>query len=624
MIKKLFLNRKLSITGSMDEIGIEEAKSAMLLLLEALPKKCYFNVISFADTIYAVLFESERVEYNSDNHLHALTFIQQITAVSGDTNLEKPLQFVYSTGIMDGVNKQIFLITTDEEWDISENLFSQMRQQSDYARLFVVHVGDKNVQSGEILTSLVQAGKGKEVLWSRTDNMDDMVILYIFDPVVYWKVPTRPDSTICHHKVKSRAIKSLMGSALHFDLRNLKLTWDLPPAVKPVVVPNKKPAAIFAGERLIIYVLLIGLHERSSAYDCAVTLHGSMDDVAIEKKMEFSLCEMDDEEDETTIHCMAGKTIIRELELDKYSKDPETKSRILFLSTSTNLTSKYTILAPVDHEGKILNNQLISSQYITPSHIDAARIPINFGLSNHMFHHSKQKHLHKTDSSPESPKFSKSSKGLNFSKLANFFKPKSKHSESSSYDVNADNSEIEAIQMEFSSNHAVSPKIDTSHATTKLLTRQRWIINFEEEERNIQNGDLESSKNECIDGTEFSDVSQEFRQLKTGDAELDKILQLQHDDGYWNLTEDIATATFNLPILEIKSRLGLQDNKITGTIVIIAWLRLCHEHTQEIWNPLGKLGTTWLQKQRVVQKQAEKLVSYAIEALHAEHKLIQL
>ncbi|KAL3888491.1 hypothetical protein ACJMK2_000858, partial [Sinanodonta woodiana] len=516
----------INTSGSMDVTRIEEAKSAMLLLLEILPKKCYFNVISFADT-YAVLFDDERVEYSEDKHLLGMKFIQQITAVSGETNLEKPLQFVYSTGVMDGVNKQVFLITTAEVWDISENLFSQIRQQSDYARLFVVHIGEKDAQSSEILTSLVQAGKGKEVFWSRSDNMDDK-------------------------------IKSLMRSALHFDLRNLKLTWDLPPTVKPVVVPNKKPAAIFAGERLIIYILLIGLNGQPTTYNCSVTLHGSMEDVDIEKKMEFSLCKMAHEEYESPIHCMAGKTTIRQLEMDKYNEDPETRSRIIFLSTSANLTSKYTVLAPVDHEGKVLNNLLISSQSGTPSHIDGATIPIHFGLSNHMFQTSKRKHVTNSDRNCGLPKSPKSSKGLNFSKLASFFKPKSKHLESSSNDVNLNNSEIEAIQMEFSSNCDVLPKKDTLHAKKKLLTRQRQISSGDEEERTHQNSELGNSTNGSSDGNEFSEVSQKIEQLKTGDAELDKILQLQHDDGYWNLTEDIAAATFNLPIREIKSRLGLQ------------------------------------------------------------------
>ena len=136
---------------------------------------------------------------------------------------------------------------------------------------------------------------------------------------------------------------------------NTSVRFDLPFGYNAKVVPESVPP-IFLGERTIIY----GILEKSlvgkviSGSKGSVTLKGELLGGEIEHKVEFQLPREGNfgVDSVSTIHHLAGKSLIKEYERNESPGRGNKKAEIVKLSCESGVISKYTAFIAIDEEQK--------------------------------------------------------------------------------------------------------------------------------------------------------------------------------------------------------------------------------------------------------------------------------
>ena len=98
-------------SGSMTGKPIELLKQGLLLLIQSLPPNSYFQLIGFGTNFKK--YNEEAVEYNEENVEYILNIINNLDADLGGTNINSPLESIYSDTSYSKINlsKHIFLLT---------------------------------------------------------------------------------------------------------------------------------------------------------------------------------------------------------------------------------------------------------------------------------------------------------------------------------------------------------------------------------------------------------------------------------------------------------------------------------------------------------------------------------
>ena len=107
-------------SGSMSGKSINLVKQALLLFIQSLPPKSYFQLIGFGSNFK--YYNETPVEYNKDNVENIINVINNLKADMGGTNISTPLKDIFSSKNYDNINlaKNIFLLTDGQVHDREE------------------------------------------------------------------------------------------------------------------------------------------------------------------------------------------------------------------------------------------------------------------------------------------------------------------------------------------------------------------------------------------------------------------------------------------------------------------------------------------------------------------------
>jgi hypothetical protein len=306
-------------SGSMSGTYIREAGETLVLFLKSIPEGCHFNVIGFGSR-YEKLFK-ESVPYNQENMVKAVRHAESLSANLGGTELLQPLEYVFSQALIPNLTRQVFVLT-DGSVSNTESVIQLVKKNSSKARCFSFGIGSG--ASTHLVKGIAEAGLGTAEFITGGERMQPKVI---------------------------RSLKHAMQPAV----TNTSVTFDLPFGYKAKVVPESVPP-IFLGERTIIY----GILEKSlvgkviSGSKGSVTLKGELLGGKIEHKVEFQLPREGNfgVDSVSTIHHLAGKSLIKEYERNESPGRGNKKAEIVKLSCESGVISKYTAFIAIDEEQK--------------------------------------------------------------------------------------------------------------------------------------------------------------------------------------------------------------------------------------------------------------------------------
>ena len=128
-------------SGSMDGTPIELVKKSLLLFIQSLPKKSYFQLIGFGSEY--TKYNEKPVEYTKKNVKIIKDIINDLNADLGGTDIYKPLEDIYNDEEYSKINlsKNIFLITDGEVLQ-RDDCLNLIENNSEKFRIHAIGIGD--------------------------------------------------------------------------------------------------------------------------------------------------------------------------------------------------------------------------------------------------------------------------------------------------------------------------------------------------------------------------------------------------------------------------------------------------------------------------------------------------
>uniref|UniRef100_K1Q7V6 von Willebrand factor A domain-containing protein 5A n=1 Tax=Magallana gigas TaxID=29159 RepID=K1Q7V6_MAGGI len=298
-------------SGSMMGSRMEKAKETLLLILKSLPVNCKFTIIRFGSRFSSLFLESSKYDENSLKV--AMQLQKNLQADMGGTEILKPLENVFKNRLSGCHSRQIFLLTDGAVYNVPE-LVQLVRKQKN-TRVFTFGMGDGC--STELIRDVAKAGNGKATFVKDSDRLQSKVM-------------------------------SVLKASIQSEITDVTLTWSLPTGCTAINVPENVPA-IFDGEMFILYCIISGNVEESLFGKSSVVLTGHAGDKTLDYKMNFVLGskKQTDADNLYPIHRLAAKASLTEMEISNVKE-----SLMVSLSTTTNITCKYTAFVGVDKHSK--------------------------------------------------------------------------------------------------------------------------------------------------------------------------------------------------------------------------------------------------------------------------------
>ncbi|XP_073467428.1 von Willebrand factor A domain-containing protein 5A-like [Aquarana catesbeiana] len=290
---------------------IHSARETLVLLLKSLPLGCYFNIYGFGSHFEA--FFPESVEYTQKSMEEAVKKVNEMDASFGGTEILQPLKKIYQTAGRAEHPRQLFVFT-DGEVGNTKQVIDEVQKNAQKHRCFTFGIGEG--ASTSLIKGMARAGSGVFEFITGKDRMQTKVL---------------------------RALKC----SLQPTVKDVSLTWTLPSGVEATVL-SKVPTAIFQGQRSIIYAQLKGKVENEA--DGQVCLQYKFKDEMIKNDLRFPLKVQNAER--PTIHRLASKALISELEQGTESQSEEVKKKILETSLQSGVVSSLTAYVAINKDTK--------------------------------------------------------------------------------------------------------------------------------------------------------------------------------------------------------------------------------------------------------------------------------
>ncbi|XP_077334255.1 von Willebrand factor A domain-containing protein 5A-like [Lithobates pipiens] len=290
---------------------IQVAKETLLLLLKSLPLGCYFNIYGFGHHFKS--FFPESVEYTQQSMEEAMKNVNEMDASFGGTEILQPLQKIYQTAGKAGHPRQLFVFT-DGEVENTKQVIDEVHKNAQKHRCFTFGIGEG--ASTSLIKGMAWAGNGIFEFFIGKDRMQPKVL---------------------------RALKC----SLQPSVNDVSLTWTLPSGVEAFVL-SQVPTCFFQGLRSIVYAQLKGKAENEAEGE--VFLQYTFNGEIIKNSLRFLLDLQNIER--PTIHRLAAKALISELELGTESPSEEVKKKILETSLQSGVVSSLTAYVAVDKDTK--------------------------------------------------------------------------------------------------------------------------------------------------------------------------------------------------------------------------------------------------------------------------------
>ncbi|KAM4807751.1 von Willebrand factor A domain-containing protein 5A-like [Rhinophrynus dorsalis] len=310
------VDRSGSMSDQMNsEIGsptrIQSAKETLVLLLKSLPLGCYFNIFGFGSTFESFFLES--IEYTQESMDAAVEKVNQMEADMGGTEILEPLKKINKTGGRADHPRQLFVFTDGEVGNTKE-VIAEVQRNSHNHRCFAFGIGEG--ASTSLIKGISRAASGTCEFITGKDRLQSKVL---------------------------RALKC----ALQPTVKNVSLKWTLPPGLESVLL-SKTPSAIFQGQRSIVYAQLKG--KVDEGLEGQVSLEYSFKDELFTNVLDFPLTF--EEVKRPTIHRLAAKALISDLESGPDEDWEEVEKRILETSIQSGVISSLTAYVAVNKDTK--------------------------------------------------------------------------------------------------------------------------------------------------------------------------------------------------------------------------------------------------------------------------------
>uniref|UniRef100_A0A8C5PIL0 von Willebrand factor A domain containing 5A n=1 Tax=Leptobrachium leishanense TaxID=445787 RepID=A0A8C5PIL0_9ANUR len=292
---------------------IQSAKDTLVLLLKSLPLGCYFNIFGFGSSFES--FFPESVEYTQKSMEQAVIKVKEMDANFGGTEILQPLRKIYKTGVRPDHPRQLFVFT-DGEVGNTKNVIQEVRKNAANHRCFTFGIGEG--ASTALIKGMARAGSGIAEFITGEDRMQPKVL---------------------------KALKY----SLQPSVKEVALKWSLPPGLVPSVL-SAAPRSIFQGQRSIVYAQLKGKVDFPAERE--VSLEYKYKDEVFRNVLPLSF--VDGKAERPTIHRLAAKALISELEDWDDSGLEETKKKILEASLQSGVISSLTAFVAVNKDTKQL------------------------------------------------------------------------------------------------------------------------------------------------------------------------------------------------------------------------------------------------------------------------------
>ena len=160
-------------SGSMSGKSINLVKQALLLFIQSLPPKSFFQLIGFgSDFKY---YNDSPVEYNKENVEKIIQVINDLKADMGGTNISTPLKDIFSSKNYDNINlaKNIFLLTDGQVHDREECINCISANNS---RFRIQAIGIGNNFDKILIERCGKIGKGSSSFVVNIEELNHIVI----------------------------------------------------------------------------------------------------------------------------------------------------------------------------------------------------------------------------------------------------------------------------------------------------------------------------------------------------------------------------------------------------------------------------------------------------------------
>ncbi|KAM4707367.1 von Willebrand factor A domain-containing protein 5A-like [Discoglossus pictus] len=290
---------------------IESAKETLILLLKSLPLGCYFNIFGFGSTFESIFPES--MEYTQQSMEEAVKKVNEMDADLGGTEILEPLQKIYKTAGRSEHPRQLFVFT-DGEVGNTKDVIAEVHRNATKHRCFAFGIGEG--ASTALIKGISRAASGTCEFITGKERMQPKVL------------------------------KTLKCS-LQPTVKDVSLKWTLPSGLESVQL-SPTPMAIFQGQRSIVYAQVKGkVGEETEGQVC---LEYTFKEDVVTNPLQFSLkCE---KVERPTIHRLAAKALITELEDDTDVDSEEIKNRIVETSVQSGVISSLTAYVAVNKDTK--------------------------------------------------------------------------------------------------------------------------------------------------------------------------------------------------------------------------------------------------------------------------------
>ena len=160
-------------SGSMRGNSIDLVKKALVLFMQSLPQKSYFQLIGFGTNFKK--YNETPIEYNKESVKSILETIKYLQANMGGTNISSPLQDIFESKIYDNINlsRNIFLLT-DGQVNNREQCINLISTNSNRFRIQAIGIGQDFDKV--LIERAGKLGNGSSSFVEHINNINEVVI----------------------------------------------------------------------------------------------------------------------------------------------------------------------------------------------------------------------------------------------------------------------------------------------------------------------------------------------------------------------------------------------------------------------------------------------------------------
>ena len=160
-------------SGSMSGKSIELVKESLVLFMQSLPDKSYFQLIGFGSDYKK--YNEEPVIYNKENVEKIINIINGLSADLGGTNISGPLKSIYDDECYSKINlsRNIFLLTDGQVFD-REKCINLITANSGKFRIHSLGIG--NNFDKVLIEQCGKLGKGSSSFVKEVEKINSVVI----------------------------------------------------------------------------------------------------------------------------------------------------------------------------------------------------------------------------------------------------------------------------------------------------------------------------------------------------------------------------------------------------------------------------------------------------------------